>query len=480
MAIEHTRGYAPVANANGSWGDLASDSPLFVSGHQPELFHPGVWFKNFLLSSLAKRHSGIGVNVLVDYDLARTFSLSVPSISNDHGLGKKNFSIDDSFANRPWEYTFANELSKWENFPTPVIEDLESVGISNPLLSELWPKVLHQICQNRPVGESLAAARHSIELSAGLRTFELPFSKLAASRSFACFVGELLHKIESVHESYNDARDDYRRHHRIKNRLQPIPKLEKESGWLEAPFWIYSVDDPIRRPLWVERERNGLWVGDRRERSIVLPSDGSSSTWIESWQKLLDEKICIRPRAITTTMFLRLAVGDIFIHGIGGGKYDQLTDLMIESVWPIRPPKYLVATATLRLPIESRNAEVLESIRRPELQVLNRIRDWRFSPEKLLTSSELASVKVLLQKKSAMLSKIHVGQEKGDWHRAMTQLNSEIRLLTGMTEESLASQLHQARLLERERKVLTSREFSFALFPRDSICKDLAELSEGM
>ena len=31
--------------------------PLMVSGHQPELFHPGVWIKNFALHSIAKKHS---------------------------------------------------------------------------------------------------------------------------------------------------------------------------------------------------------------------------------------------------------------------------------------------------------------------------------------------------------------------------------------------------------------------------------------
>ena len=29
---------------------------IFLAGHQPELFHPGVWFKNFALGALARRH----------------------------------------------------------------------------------------------------------------------------------------------------------------------------------------------------------------------------------------------------------------------------------------------------------------------------------------------------------------------------------------------------------------------------------------
>ena len=28
--------------------------PIFLAGHQPQMFHPGVWFKNFVLGRLAE------------------------------------------------------------------------------------------------------------------------------------------------------------------------------------------------------------------------------------------------------------------------------------------------------------------------------------------------------------------------------------------------------------------------------------------
>ena len=37
-------GFVPAVN---------STTPLILAGHQPELFHPGVWLKNFALQSLA-------------------------------------------------------------------------------------------------------------------------------------------------------------------------------------------------------------------------------------------------------------------------------------------------------------------------------------------------------------------------------------------------------------------------------------------
>src|SRR6476660_2849157 len=47
------------------WRDFAAleGAPFILSGHQPELFHPGVWYKNFVLGSLAKRVDGVGVHL---------------------------------------------------------------------------------------------------------------------------------------------------------------------------------------------------------------------------------------------------------------------------------------------------------------------------------------------------------------------------------------------------------------------------------
>ena len=49
-------------------------------------------------------------------------------------------------------------------------------------------------------------------------------------------------------------------------------------------------------------------------------------------------------------MFMRLLLVDQFVHGIGGGRYDQVTDRLIASYFKIEPPKFSVTTATLFFP----------------------------------------------------------------------------------------------------------------------------------
>ena len=41
-------------------GFVASGRPLIVTGHQPELFHPGVWIKNFAAAAIAGAQQGVG------------------------------------------------------------------------------------------------------------------------------------------------------------------------------------------------------------------------------------------------------------------------------------------------------------------------------------------------------------------------------------------------------------------------------------
>jgi hypothetical protein len=53
---------------------------------------------------------------------------------------------------------------------------------------------------------------------------------------------------------------------------------------------------------------------------------------------------------LTLTMFLRLCCVDQFVHGIGGARYDQVTDRIIASHFRMEPPRFSVATGTLYLP----------------------------------------------------------------------------------------------------------------------------------
>ncbi|MGL4420684.1 MAG: hypothetical protein ACRCZF_08475, partial [Gemmataceae bacterium] len=54
------------------------DAVWIVTGHQPELSHPGVWAKNFAAAGLARRANGYVLNLIVDSDTVKNASVRVP------------------------------------------------------------------------------------------------------------------------------------------------------------------------------------------------------------------------------------------------------------------------------------------------------------------------------------------------------------------------------------------------------------------
>ena len=118
-----------------------------------------------------------------------------------------------------------------------------------------------------------------------------------------------------------------------------------------------------------------------KSRSSITP-EGDATAAVEQMAALSAQGIRLRTRALITTMAARLLLGDLFIHGIGGAKYDQLTDRIIAQFFGFEPPGYMVVSGTLQLPI-SRPAVATESVQ----QLRQRIRELEFHPERFIEES---------------------------------------------------------------------------------------------
>ena len=66
-------------------------------------------------------------------------------------------------------------------------------------------------------------------------------------------------------------------------------------------------------------------------------------------------------------MFARYLLGDLFIHGIGGAKYDELGDAIAGEFFGIEPPSYLTLSMTLWLDLgtDPASPERLQADRAP-------------------------------------------------------------------------------------------------------------------
>jgi len=97
----------------------------------------------------------------------------------------------------------------------------------------------------------------------------------------------------------------------------------------------------------VRDDRLELRAGEDRWPSLPRPAEGHAETAVKAWRGLEEQGFKVRSRALTNTLYARLFLSDLFLHGIGGGKYDELTDELIRRFYGVEPPAFLILSAYL-------------------------------------------------------------------------------------------------------------------------------------
>ena len=445
--------------------ESAADVPVILTGHQAQLFHPGVWYKNFLAEHIARQHGGVALHIIIDADLFGSPSIRVPTGTVDAPRWQ-TIEFDSPTDKMPAEERRLLDADRFSSFGKQVQQAIEPL-VTNPLVASLWPTAVERSRQTEVLGQCLAQSRHIVERQWGSKTLEIPQSTASDLNAFAWLTAHLLTNLPRLHEVYNNAARDYRREHRIRTNAHPVPDLREEGDWLEAPFWIWTNDDPSRRPLWVSR-RGKLTVSDRAgsEHELGTSADADGDHIVERLTALRAQGVKIRPRALINTLYCRLLLSDLFIHGIGGAKYDQLTDQIIVEFFGVAPPAYGVATGTLRLPIERPRVSI-EDARGLD----HELRGLTYHPETFLdgSSRDDAEVARWVEQKRRWIATTQTPANA-------RQRYLEIREANTALQSAVASK--RARLLKCRDEVATalkadaligSREWSFCLYPEDQL-----------
>ena len=241
----------------------------------------------------------------------------------------------------------------WKSFGTRVAEAISPL-VGGPLIGEWWPSVVHAESNSSKLGRALAQARHRLELDWGSRTLELPQSHVCQTRPFRWFALHLLANADALRSAYNGALAGYRSAHRLRSPAQPLPDLQQTDGWTETPFWIWKAEQPRRRALFTRHDGGDLALTDLAGWQTRMPSPTANriDAAVDGLAELEAAGVKIRTRALITTLYARLLLADSFIHGIGGAKYDQVTDQLCQSFFGVELPPYVALSGTLRLPIE--------------------------------------------------------------------------------------------------------------------------------
>jgi hypothetical protein len=405
-----------VAGPRPAQGSLSPDAPLIVMGHQPVFFHPGIWIKFFLLTGLHARCGAEGIYLNCDHDAAWPIAAEVPAAAA--GLTRRSETLLDLPDDVPLEAAPLPSEEVWGAFCARVRRHLGTLAV--PAIRERFETFAALASQVRAgattLAEFLAGARRTYEAQSSPPGYlELTVSSLSDTREFAAFALHLMQDPLNFRTRYNSSLEEYRRVHRLRSAANPFPNLEEAEGFQEAPFWALHEGRRVR--LFVRKDGDRLRLRWPGAAPVDLPAGPAGLEALRASGPRL------RPKALTLTMFGRLCLGDLFLHGVGGGRYDRVTDAVVTDVFGCAPPPYVVATATLALQLAGDGAPV------EDRRVLERrVMDLRHNPERYLNSPSEAERRLVDEKWSLIktIEQMRPGPERRAATHRIREVNAQL------------------------------------------------------
>lgn len=471
LATATAFGCGPDASASRSAADLL----WFMTGHQPELYHPGVWAKNFAVAAVAQACGGFGGNLVADTDKIKSNAVRVISGKSESPrfVPVPFDTVEDG---RPFEAWQVQDESVFRGFVTSV----RSSGTELPddaLLDIFWP--IACAVEDDSGVHRLSLARHRVEKDWAFGLVESPMGLWSETSQVIRLFLAILADLPRFHHIHDEKLTAYRRDRKIHSRNHPVADLVQADGWWEAPLWVWRDASPLRKKLWCRPCRAGSGVEFRIEgESAILGTlpigrGQISEVAIDTWKIWARQGVRIRPRALVTTALCRILLTDLFVHGIGGAIYDVLGDAVFGEYFGVRMPRYAVLTATLRL------ADYPAAHAAAERERQIRSKRWlKWQAERIRPDDP--QLQDLFERKRHWLSHPHA--ERSDRRQRATQLrriNREIarRLETQIREsEVIIERLSQKSVAE---SIVRSREFSIVLHSVDRM-RRLAEIIREM
>ncbi len=440
--------------------ELPVDVPLVAGGHQPEFFHCGVWAKSLVCQRLCDLLGVGGVHIVIDHDKLKVRSLPIPQVE----AGRIRLShiplVPDS------EGLYYEDLPAWDQAGVQEFADALRTTAGQRFEGSPLPRLVagfRQAAAPRDwVGQYICGTR---QVDAA---FEIAISMLRSSQlDYGYYVGDLIANAHRFALCYNAALGAYRRANRIRGTRHPIPDLQVTADRAELPVWIADHQGRrgrlhvVRQDDWILLQADDELVERCRAREFAEPQTAGP---------LVDDLLtgrALRLRAISFTIWARLVLSDLFIHGIGGAKYDQITDAVIRTYYGVEPPEFGCVSATLWLDLP--RYDVGES----DLQAARqRLRDIRCNPQR--HAIDTADARRLMAERGRLLADAdQLRRESPRAHHRRHALFSATRKTNLRLLAHCEGQLSEAgrRLAELQWRVHTerlgrSREFYYGLFPQ--------------
>lgn len=445
------------------------DQPIIVIGHQPEFIHPGVWAKHVVADRLARALGGKAINLVVDNDSPKSAVLRIP-VADPAGDSLRIVRFPNPPPGQAYEQLPRSAVSEIDQLRRAVRE-----AMGERFAASSIPAFFDGLVGARDavdwVDQMIAGCRGA-ERSFGVELTGVRVSRVWWSPLFA----DLLLNADKFAGAYNRALAWYRGAFRVRGSNRPIPDLARRGDEIELPIWAYLADEPRRR-LCVARHGDDCVLAAERESITTLTARDLRSCG--DLAGLLAERggWRIRPRALTLTIWARLFLADLFIHGIGGAKYDRISDRIIADYFGLVPPEMACVSATLHVfpaghLADSESAADLRSA----------IRDLTWNPQRNLPDNAaltpLVDGRVSAVRRSRELRELdplnHTARR--DAFRQIREINERLLAERPSTLAGLGERLQRALHRREDDRIAFDREYFFAIHDRPALEGLLAAL----
>ena len=413
-------------------------TPIIATGHQAWLWHPGILAK-YLAMAAAKRQRAASLHVVVDHDVHEAMRLELPVLDGDR-LHVETLTLAQYDAAVPTGSQPPVDLRMVNDALDDVRARLgDCLAVDVTQLRDAWA----DLPDATTLAEQIAMVLDRLMRPYVGRSIPALFSSdLAKLPRFQTLVQHMLEDARQCAAAYNAAARRYP--------AARIAPLLVEPNRVELPLWRLAWRRPRRR---VFADLGG-------PSPVLVLDDGSAmGPTVDS----------LAPRAMLLTAFMRSQVCDLFIHGTGGGVYEQVTEAWWQAWTGQRLAPMAVVSADLHLQFDAPVADGGE---------LSRAVWWAHHlPHNLDRLPQLdAGAAKRARRKAVLLASMDDDRDHRRRRVAFDEIHAINRELAKLHPEPIAEasrQVDRARAGLANRSVAAKRDWCFGLYPGDQ----LAELS---
>ncbi len=183
-----------------------------------------------------------------------------------------------------------------------------------------------------------------------------------------------------------------------------------------------------------------------------------------------------------------MCLADLFVHGIGGAKYDEMTDRILTRFFGVPVPGFLTMTATLHASL----AEPFPVAPEDETRIQRLLRDLRWNPDRHVPPDHPESARLIAEKKT-LVDELQSFDEPCCTRRArharsldnfkrfkrIHEINRQLAAFAADQERRASEELLEIRRQLAANAVLQDREYAFCLYPPGKLRRLMASLWPG-